>query len=134
MIRIAARIKDAVGRFFTPKSSGRHEKAPEVTRKQKLGIALRTVIVLAFCVLLISPLRSCVFSDLSYIGDYAAQTAALTAAAVPAENADGMRSDLIQLDGRYCYRVDFTDASQSYSYIIDASSGAVIASSAKPLA
>ena len=133
MIRIATRIKAAVERFLTPKSSGRHQKAPEVTRKQMLGIGLRAIIVLAFCVLLISPLRSCVFTDLEYIGDYAAQRAAIAAAAVPEESVGSLRSDMILLDGRYCYRVDFTDGTQSFSYIIDAESGAVVASNAKPL-
>ena len=76
---------------------------------------------------MITPLRSCEFGEKGYIGADAAQTIAVSSAGVAAGIADNVKTDFISIDGRRCYKVDFVDFGHSYSYIIDAASGSVIA-------
>lgn len=61
-----------------------------------------------------------------YISMETAQTAALEAAQVSAENADISATELHEVAGVVCYKVLFTADNYAYSYSIDATTGAVI--------
>ena len=76
---------------------------------------------------MISPLKGCSLSDRDGIGMSAARQIAVEDAGIPADLVSDMQSDYIKLEGRGCYKVQFTGTVTDYRYIIDAETGTIIA-------
>lgn len=114
------------------KNSGAHLSPKEHERKAQRRNRLRTgapqmLIMIILCVLMISPLRSCIINDDDYIGYAAAREAALTDAGIAPEKAQDVSAEMIKLDETVCYKVQFTGSVTDYIYIINASTGDIIA-------
>lgn len=110
----------------------RHRKRRRHVSGVKLvTLTVSVIVMLAFCLIMISPLRGCVMQD-DYIGAAAAQKAAFSDAEVSADTAKNVAADLIKLDDGMCYKVDFTAEKTDYSYIISADTGEIIVSRSQP--
>lgn len=88
---------------------------------------LRAVLFLLLCILMISPLKSCVLTDGDYIGANAAKQIALDDAGIMPDKASDVSADMVKIDDEYYYKVQFTGSVTDYRYIIDADSGEIIA-------
>lgn len=91
------------------------------------GNIARAVIFLLLCILMISPLKSCVLTDGDYIGAGAAKQIALDDAGIMPDKASDVSADMVKIDDDYYYKVQFTGSVTDYRYIIDADSGEIIA-------
>lgn len=112
----------------------RHRKRHRrhVSGVKLITLTVSVIVMLAFCVIMISPLRGCMLQD-DYIGKTAAQKAAFNDAEVSADTAKNVEADLIKLDDDgMCYKVDFTANEADYSYIISAETGKIIVSRSQP--
>lgn len=109
--------------------SSRHRKRRRkgVSGAKLITLTVSVLVMLAFCFVMISPLRGCVMQE-DYIGTAAAQKMALRDAKVSADAAKNIVADLIKLDDGMCYKVDFTADDADYSYIISADTGKIIVS------
>jgi len=117
--------------LFKRKKRGTREAKAKLSPRQRALALLRIALALVFCFLMITPIRSCSLARRGYIGESAAQTIAFSSVNVASSSVESVSSDLVRIDGRYCYKVDFTARYAEYSCIIDASSGNIIASSKK---
>lgn len=88
--------------------------------------APQMIVMLLLCVVMISPLRSCIISDSDYVGYAAARETALSDAGITQEKAKDLSVEMIKIDDTVCYKVQFTGSVTDYRYIIDASSGLII--------
>ncbi len=88
--------------------------------------APQMVIMLLLCIIMISPLRSCIISDSDYVGYAAARETALSDAGISEEKAKDLSAEMIKIGDTVCYKVQFTGSVTDYKYIIDASSGLII--------
>lgn len=107
----------------------RLEKSKKVRRDfdwKRDGVKI--LILLVFCIVMLSPLKSCVISDKEYIGREKAQELVLQDARVQEKKAEGLTTDMIELDGRSCYKIEFNKDEKEYKYIITADDGSIIAS------
>ena len=120
-------IKEGRAVLFRKKNNGAHGEKPKRSPRQKAMLLLRIGLVLIFCFLMITPLRSCSLAHRGYIGESAAQTIAFGNAGIVSADAGDVSADLVRVDGRYCYKIDFGTESHTFSYIIDAASGSIIA-------
>ena len=112
--------------------SGNAEIKRSSRRRRSRHRKRRRIVMLAFCVIMISPLRGCMLQD-DYIGKTAAQKAAFNDAEVSADTAKNVEADLIKLDDDgVCYKVDFTANDTDYSYILSADTGKIIVSRSQP--
>lgn len=111
----------------------RHRKRHRrhVSGVKLITLTVSVIVMLAFCVIMISPLRGCVMQD-DCIGTSAAQKAAFNDAEVSADTAKNVETDLIKLDDGMCYKVDFTANDIDYSYIISADTGKIVVSRSQP--
>lgn len=114
------------------RGSGAHLSRRELDRKQQRRGRMRTgvpqmLVMLVLCALMISPLRSCIIDDSAYIGYAAAREAALDDAGIAPDKAQNVTAEMIKIDDTVCYKVQFTGTATDYIYIINASSGDIIA-------
>ena len=79
-------------------------------------------------VLMLSPLRGCTLSGNGYIGKAEAQKIVVQDARVSDKKVKDISTEMIKLDDKACYKIEFTCEGKAYSYIISADKGAVIAS------
>lgn len=124
------------GKAETKRTSRRRRSRRRKQRRRVSGVKLITltvsvIVMLAFCVIMISPLRGCVMQDVN-IGTSTAQKAAFSDAGVSADTAKNTETDLIKLDDGMCYKVDFTANDIDYSYIISADTGKIVISRSQP--
>lgn len=98
-------------------------------RSQIRAGAPQMLVMLLMCLFMISPLRGCILSDGDFIGYSAAQEIAFADAGIAQDKAKGVSSEMIKLDGSMCYKVQFSGSVTDYRYIIDASTGDVLAQS-----
>ncbi len=103
----------------------KHSRARHRKSRLRTG-APQMVVMLLLCVLMVSPLRSCIISDDDYIGYTAAKQTALDDAGITQEKAKNLSAEMIKIDDTVCYKVQFTGSVTDYRYIIDASSGNII--------
>lgn len=103
----------------------RHRRG--VSGAKLITLTVSVLVMLAFCFVMISPLRGCVMQE-DYIGVSAAEKTALRDAKVSADAAKNIVTDLIKLDDGMCYKVDFTADDADYSYIISADTGKIVVS------
>lgn len=113
-------------------AADRAQVAVNRTRRNHRRSQLRTgapqmLIMLLMCLFMISPLRGCILSDGDFIGYSTAQEIAFGDAGIAQDKAKGVSSEMIKLDGRMCYKVQFSGSVTDYRYIIDASTGDVLA-------
>lgn len=106
--------------------------AADVAPKQQastftFGNVAKAIVFLLICFIMISPLKSCVFTDGDYIGRAAAQKIALDDAGIISDTAKDMQTEMVKLDDGYYYKVQFTGSVTDYRYIIDADSGEILA-------
>lgn len=100
----------------------------KVCRRGGLWLMIPTVlIVLAFTLVMLSPLGSCTVSYEGCIGEDAAMDIAVKNARISAGTFSEPDFDFIELDGRVCYKLSFTAGTAQYTYIIDAYDGSVVA-------
>ena len=104
------------------RQSSRHRKRRRkgVSGAKLITLTVSVLVMLAFCFVMISPLRGCVMQE-DYIGTAAAQKMALRDAKVSADAAKNIVAGM-------CYKVDFTADDADYSYIISADTGKIIVS------
>lgn len=88
--------------------------------------APQMIAMLLLCIVMISPLRSCIISDSDYIGYAAARETALSDAGITQDKAKDLSAEMIKIGDTVCYKVQFTGSVTEYRYIIDASSGLII--------
>lgn len=91
--------------------------------------APKIVILLLLCVLMLSPLRSCMLLGGDYIGRDEAKKIVMLDARIDADKAEDISTEVIKLDEQPCYRIEFTCADKDYSYIVAADNGKIVASS-----
>ena len=103
----------------------RHLRARHRKSRLRTG-APQMVVMLLLCVVMISPLRSCIISDDDYIGYAEAKQTALADAGLAQDKAKNLSAEMIKIDDEVCYKVQFTGSVTDYRYIIDASSGEII--------
>ena len=103
----------------------KHSRARHRKSRLRTG-ALQMVVMLLLCVLMISPLRSCIISDDDYVGYAAAKQTALADAGMTQDKAKNLSAEMIKINDTVCYKVQFTGSVTDYRYIIDASSGNII--------
>ena len=84
------------------------------------------IIMLLLCIVMISPLRSCIISDSDYVGYAAARETALADAGITQEKANNLSAEMIKIGDTVCYKVQFTGSVTDYRYIIDAKTGLII--------
>lgn len=114
------------------RSRHRKRRRRHVSGVKLITLTVSVIVMLAFCVIMISPLRGCMLQD-DYIGKTAAQKAAFNDAEVSADTAKNVEADLIKLDDDgVCYKVDFTANDTDYSYILSADTGKIIVSRSQP--
>ena len=132
MAELETKENEISGNAEKKRSSRRRRSRHRKRRRHVSGVKLVTlaasvIVMLAFCFIMISPLRGCVMQD-DYIGKTAAQKAAFSDAKVSADTAKNVETDLIKLDDGMCYKVDFTADKTDYSYIISADTGKIVVS------
>ena len=88
--------------------------------------APQMIVMLLLCIVMISPLRSCIISDSDYVGYAAARETALADAGITQEKAADLSTEMIKIDDTVCYKVQFTGTVTDYRYIIDAKTGLII--------
>ena len=114
------------------RSRHRKRRRRHVSGVKLITLTVSVIVMLAFCVIMISPLRGCMLQD-DYIGKMAAQKAAFNDAEVSADTAKNVEADLIKLDDDgVCYKVDFTANDTDYSYILSADTGKISVSRSQP--
>ena len=91
--------------------------------------APKIIVLLLLCVLMLSPLRSCMLLGGDYIGRDEARKIVMLDARVDADKAEGITTEVIKLDEQPCYRIEFTCEDKDYSYIVAADNGKIVASS-----
>ena len=82
--------------------------------------APQMIVMLLLCIVMISPLRSCI---ISYA---AARETALADAGITQEKANNLSAEMIKIGDTVCYKVQFTGSVTDYRYIIDAKTGLII--------
>ena len=108
-----------------PREKRRRRPAAKRRRASLPVIILRLVIVVAFAVVMLSPLRGCSISGRDYIGTQAAVSLAAESAGIPEDKLTDLRSGIIMLDEKAYYKVDFTAADKQHSIIVNAVTGSV---------
>lgn len=105
------------------------EKKKRRKRRVSLSLskAVNILIVLLFCFLMITPLRSCVFSDSGFVDVAVAEEMAFADSGVAANNADNLKHDMIKLGEQMFYKVEFTSGINGYKYIVNANTGEIFA-------
>lgn len=137
MAELETKENEISGNAETKRSSrrrrSRHRKRHRrhVSGVKLITLTVSVIVMLAFCVIMISPLRGCVMQDVN-IGTSTAQKAAFSDAGVSADTAKNVETDLIKLDDGMCYKVDFTANDTDYSYIISADTGRIVVSRSQP--
>lgn len=100
-------------------------------RKRRVSLSLskavNILIVLLFCFLMITPLRSCVFSDSGFVDVAVAEEMAFADSGVASNNADNLKYDMIKLGEQMYYKVEFTSGINGYKYIVNANTGEIFA-------
>lgn len=87
---------------------------------------LRAVVFFLLCFFMLSPVRGCILSDGDYIGRAKAQSIAADDAGIPQDKVRDMHSDMIKIDDKVYYKVQFTGSVTDYRYIIDAETGEIL--------
>ena len=105
------------------------EKKKRRKRRVSLSLskAVNILIVLLFCFLMITPLRSCVFSDSDFVDVAVAEEMAFADSGVASNNADNLKYDMIKLGEQMYYKVEFTSGINGYKYIVNANTGEIFA-------
>lgn len=88
--------------------------------------ALRAILFLLFCIVMISPIQGCILDDGDYIGYSAAQKIAVDDAGIMADKVQDLHTDMIKINGEVYYKVEFTGSVTDYRYIIDAETGDIL--------
>ncbi len=102
-------------------------RSRSATRRGRLKRgAPQMIAMLLLCIVMISPLRSCIISDSDYVGYAAARETAFSDAGLTQEKAKDVSTEMIKLGDTVCYKVQFTGSVTEYRYIIDATSGLII--------
>lgn len=105
-------------------------RARSVSRRGRVAKgAPQMVIMLLLCLVMISPLRSCIISDADYIGVAAARETALADAGLAQDKAKDLSAEMIKIGDTVCYKVQFTGSVTDYRYIIDAETGIILGQS-----
>lgn len=111
-----------------PKRRKRHRRRRKISGVKLVTLGISVLVMLAFCVVMISPLRGCTVSDGDFIKKTAAQKTAFDNAGVSADSAENVTTDMIKLDEGMCYKINFSHGDADYSYIVSADSGKIIVS------
>lgn len=110
--------------------SGRAEirRRKMIRKLKRLAKKLPKILLIAVvCLVLVSPLRGCIISDNGYIGAEKAQKIALSDAGLSTDSVSGLLSDMVKIDGQVCYKVHFSGSVTDFRYIIDATTGDIVA-------
>lgn len=111
-----------------PKRRKRHRRRRKISGVKLVTLGISVLVMLAFCVVMVSPLRGCTVSDGDFIKKTAAQKTAFDNAGVSADSAENVTIDMIKLDEGMCYKINFSHGDADYSYIVSADSGKIIVS------
>ncbi len=111
-----------------PKRRKRHRRRRKISGVKLVTLGISVLVMLAFCVVMVSPLRGCTVSDGDFIKKTAAQKTAFDNAGVSADSAENVTTDMIKLDEGMCYKINFSHGDTDYSYIVSADSGKIIVS------
>lgn len=107
------------------------ESREKKKKKRRVNISLRKaieiVLILLVCFMMTSPLSYSVFSGKDYVSKAVAQEMSFADSGVSSDKAEGLRCDMIKLDDRVCYKVEFTSGINGYKYIVNADTGEIIA-------
>lgn len=100
-------------------------------KKRKVSISLRKaieiVLILLLCFMMMSPVAYCVFSGKNYVSRAVAEEMSFADSGVSSDKAEGLRCDMIKLEDRVCYKIEFTSGINGYKYIVNADTGEIIA-------
>jgi len=140
-VRSVAKLKSTGVGAHAVQRSGKKSSAASVSKRRKsklrlhitLANVIRTVLILAVFVLMITPLQSCMLNDDDYIGTSAAKKAAIADVGLNNTKISDVQTELIKLDGEACYKVHFKTDSKDYRFIVDADSGEIIARAFKEI-
>lgn len=120
------------GAHLSEKDRQQAEARQARSRSRRVNVkkgAPQMIIMLLLCVIMITPMRSCIISDGDYIGVAAAREAALEYAGISQDTAENISAEMIKVGDTVCYKVQFTGSVTEYRYIVDARSGAILGQS-----
>lgn len=123
---VKAGFKNGLKRLPKPRKKTKKKKK-KLSPNEKLVRVIGILAMLVFCVLMITPLRSCVFDDDGYVGEKAAEEVAIADSGVKSGDVDTLVTDMIKLDGETCYKIEFTSDVNGYRYIVNAETGDIVA-------
>lgn len=105
-----------------------HEKKKRREFDWRSG-APKIIILLLLCVLMLSPLKSCMLLGGDYIGRDEAKKIVMLDARIDSDKLEEVSTEVIKLDEQPCYRIEFSFEGKDYSYIVAADNGRIVASS-----
>lgn len=116
------------GRHLNTGSRAKRGRDKAVRHRASVPVIIaRLIVVIAFAVVMLSPLRGCSLSEGELIGKKAAVTIAAENVGVPEDKLESIDTELIKLDDKPYYKVDFSAAGKEHSIVIDAADGSVVA-------
>lgn len=123
------RSRRAAGAHLSEKDRRRQTERESDSAARRIRMktaAPEMIIMLLLCLLMITPLRSCILSDEDYIGYAAARQTALSDAGLTQDKARDVSAEMIKIDDNVCYKVQFSGSVTDYRYIIDAETGDIL--------
>lgn len=120
--------EEAEEKSSVPKRKKRHRRRRRISGVKLVTLWISVLVMLAFCVVMVSPLRGCTVSDGDFIKKTVAQKTAFDNAGISADNAESVTTEMIKLDEGMCYKINFSHGDAEYSYIVSADSGKIIVS------
>lgn len=119
-------LKQSVGKGTTDENTAGRPKAVKKSKvRLKKGPLLAVVLILVLSFAVVSPLRGCTLTGDGLIGEDKAVSLCVSEAAVG--KCDSSRAELTKIDGKFCYKVEFSSDGVQYKYIIDGENGGIIA-------
>lgn len=88
---------------------------------------LRLLIVVLFLLVMLSPLRGCMLADDGLIGARSAIHSACADAGLADSDIKNVGTEITVIGDTVCYLIDFSASGTQYRYVVDATTGKVIA-------
>ena len=123
------KLKAFLKKLLSPRRKKKKVKREKPTINGALSTLLKLIIAALFCVFMITPLKSCVFSDEDFVPTAKVEQIAFEDSGVKGKEAGNKTIDLIKIDEQPCYKFEFTYSTNGYKYIINAETGDIVAQS-----
>lgn len=122
-----ARMKALFNKLSKPKTQKKKYRQKKLSRNEALIKIAKLIIMVLFCFLMITPLRSCVFSSDDYVSEGAAEKTVIADSGVKKKDIKSKSTDMIKIDDQPCYKIEFESENNGYRYIVNAETGEIVA-------